>query len=305
MVGARLRRPCANEPSSTSGSPARGCAPRTRWPPVRPARCRAGRTGRGRRRRRPASRSSHPGLEGELAHVPVRQPAAAFVVAHEPVIGATVREPVPPDHGLAGRSRDASASSPPSPAAGPRPSWRRRGARRRPSCRTGSPAAGSVGGRLRIAADGRSRRVSTRRRRRRTGSRGRCDVRTTRCSCPVSPTARRAALMRLVSADSLTKRSPHTVSRSSFLGHQTGAVAHEERPARRTPGVPPETVRLASQLVPARGRARSRRRSRSPRRACQGVLRGRRGTGHGGAARRIDCARRQRRPPWHREGRPR
>ena len=38
------------------------------------------------------------------------------------------------------------------------------------------------------------------------------------CWMPSSPTTRRAALMRLVSVDSLTKRSPQTVSSSSVLG---------------------------------------------------------------------------------------
>ena len=44
-----------------------------------------------------------------------------------------------------------------------------------------------------------------------------CTVLITRCWAPSSPTARRAALIRVVSADSLTKRSPHTLSSSSFF----------------------------------------------------------------------------------------
>ena len=100
-VRARLRRPCANEPSNTKWLTRSGL--RTAYAIATGPPCEMPSSGN---RSSPAASMidfevAHPRLEGELGHVPVRQPAATFVVTHEPVVARQPREPVAPDHGLA------------------------------------------------------------------------------------------------------------------------------------------------------------------------------------------------------------
>ena len=53
-------------------------------------------------------------------------------------------------------------------------------------------------------------------------------MRTSRCVAPLSPRARRTALIRVVSADSETMRPPHTPCSKSSLEYDPVAVLHEE-----------------------------------------------------------------------------
>ena len=195
------------------------------------------------------SRSATQAVEGEVLDVPVGESATPFVVADQPVAGGQLPPPVPPHRALpvvvevvepVGRLDQRSVPSRP---------WHRRGAHHPGQCTVGPRCCGSVLARS-PAVGRRGRSAPARRRRRRSGSRGRATSGSMRCVAPSSPIARRAALMRLVSADSLTKRSPHTSSSSSSLETTRSRWRSRWTSTSKTCGSTATASAVATQLAP-------------------------------------------------------
>ena len=78
----------------------------------------------------------------------------------------------------------------------------------------------------------------------------RVKVRISRCVAPSSPSARRAALIRVVSADSETIRPPHIACKQIVLADHAVAVLHEEGQQIEDLGFDIERARAAAQFAP-------------------------------------------------------